>query len=984
MAHILTVPAQLRSAPSVEPTATPPDDYQRINANPRQFGTQVGAAVEDLGQHLSQVGKFFGQVAADDATNKWQEETNKLLYGDTNKIGTDGLPDRGYYGLSGEDAMRAMPLVQQQIADLRKKYSQGLTTGEQQLQFDGATRRQQSYLYGEIGRHYEQQFQKYQQGTNKASADLGLNWIGSHAADESQVLHGIGDLTGAYMKEAQRTYGASIGPEIVRDVQSRALRDGRFRQIEALLPIDPAAAQRVHDQNRDLLSGDQRYHALAGQIQHKTDGIAVNSAALRALGMAPALPAGVGEVSFGGAMPRRIAETAAAQSVDPTLALATAQIESSMGQNLGSRGNIFQLGENEWSAVGGGRKGDPDTDIRNGVAWLGRTQGQIEQALGRKPEPWEVYLAHQQGQAGAAALLKNPDAPAADALAPAYGGNRGKAAQAISANGGDPNAPASAFAAKWRDKFTQVAANIGRSPVMSDAAQEGGGNVVAFGDSIAAHLVRKAGTGGQESGKVGIYNSGDTAVSGFGPMGVLQVIAATPDDAIRGKNIVLSTGTSNDPENKWKDSIPMQIAALKGKGAASVTVMGVGSKYSDRNSELAQIAASSGASFAGPLRKVAGDGIHSSDPKAELAAVQQTMRPAPQAAPANGIDAGSDPSQPGAAGGPQQNRTGLPSLTQVWQSIARDPTLRDDQQRERAFNLAKSRYVAEEADAGRAERLAAAREKQLVEDRTNKIWADAYSGNPQITAQQIATDPAFNSNPERRKQMIELVQKQAEGHRIDPALSHKTEMDLLSDITAGKIIDRGPVIDAYTNGRLNDAGFNFVAKQLDDIRTPEGERLNHLVEDLIKAVKPQIDHSNPLMGKMDFSGATQLGVFAYDIRHQVQEARKAGTPIPEIASTILNPHRYIESPDLLRPYTKPLQQSLKERASALTQKPPAAPASAAPNPIATAPIPPAGATVTTAPNPFATPGVVSRQPGESLNDYVRRTGIGGVPATPGR
>jgi len=89
----------------------------------------------------------------------------------------------------------------------------------------------------------------------------------------------------------------------------------------------------------------------------------------------------------------------------------------------------------------------------------------LRKVLGRDPTSAEVYLAHQQGAAGAGALLSHPGMPASQALSLA-GLSPARAAQAIAVNGGNPNAPASAFAGKWLSKF-----DGGRSmPMMASAA----------------------------------------------------------------------------------------------------------------------------------------------------------------------------------------------------------------------------------------------------------------------------------------------------------------------------------------------------------------------------------------------------------------------------------------------------------------------------------------------------------------------------------
>jgi hypothetical protein len=74
----------------------------------------------------------------------------------------------------------------------------------------------------------------------------------------------------------------------------------------------------------------------------------------------------------------------------------------------------------------------------------------LTNSLGRPPTDAELYLAHQQGAQGAAKLLANPNARAGDLV-----GN-----SAIASNGGNPNAPASAFTNLWATKFN---GGIGRS-----------------------------------------------------------------------------------------------------------------------------------------------------------------------------------------------------------------------------------------------------------------------------------------------------------------------------------------------------------------------------------------------------------------------------------------------------------------------------------------------------------------------------------------
>lgn len=67
----------------------------------------------------------------------------------------------------------------------------------------------------------------------------------------------------------------------------------------------------------------------------------------------------------------------------------------------------------------------------------------LRNALGREPTAAELYLAHQQGGAGAARLLSNPDVPAWSIV--------GK--QAVLQNGGNLDMSAGQFAGKWLNEF---------------------------------------------------------------------------------------------------------------------------------------------------------------------------------------------------------------------------------------------------------------------------------------------------------------------------------------------------------------------------------------------------------------------------------------------------------------------------------------------------------------------------------------------------
>lgn len=126
----------------------------------------------------------------------------------------------------------------------------------------------------------------------------------------------------------------------------------------------------------------------------------------------------------------------------------TRQIESRNGQNTynpksGAAGD-FQFIPSTAKAYG---LSDP-YDFYKAADAAGRFSRDnaniLRNKLGRDPTAGELYLAHQQGAGGATKLLSNPDAPAGQLVG----------TKAVAWNGGDPNAPASQFAAKWMSKFS--------------------------------------------------------------------------------------------------------------------------------------------------------------------------------------------------------------------------------------------------------------------------------------------------------------------------------------------------------------------------------------------------------------------------------------------------------------------------------------------------------------------------------------------------
>lgn len=196
-----------------------------------------------------------------------------------------------------------------------------------------------------------------------------------------------------------------------------------------------------------------------------------------------------------------------------------AQIESSMNPRAqnprSSAGGLFQFIDSTARQYGLQDRFDP-AQATDAAARLARDNAdRLRNALGRDPTAGELYLAHQQGGGGAARLLANPSARAADIVG----------ARAVTLNGGTPDMTAGQFAQRWIGRVDGAAAPRQSAPQML-------GYAATPRPSPAIAAIAQA-TGGQPSAPQGQAMS-DTAaaekpapstIGGLGGLGGFQPIA---------------------------------------------------------------------------------------------------------------------------------------------------------------------------------------------------------------------------------------------------------------------------------------------------------------------------------------------------------------------------------------------------------------------------------------------------------------------------
>lgn len=229
---------------------------------------------------------------------------------------------------------------------------------------------------------------------------------------------------------------------------------------------------------------------------------------------------------------------------------------------------------------------------------------------------------------------------------------------------------------------------------------------------------------------------------------------------------------------------------------------------------------------------------------------------------------------------------------------------------------------------------------------------------------ELSSTPGAALEPGRLKAMV--TQLQAVSDRLNKPeplarVSNANAARLLTDIREGRITDMTPLYETYGKGGLTNGDFKFLQQAFTDMRTPAGERLSRGVDDLVKAVKPSIDKSNPLLGKTDQDGSINLYRFQTDLQRKVAEYRKAGKDPHDL----LDPSKpdFFGKPENLSRYQKTLTQSAADTAARLTGKKPMGNLTDPGNTIT-------GMTVEDKPVPPPMP----RKQGESPDAYLKRIG----------
>lgn len=443
-----------QGVPDALPQTSAPDDYQNIRPT-------AAEGMQAFGAGASKAANFFGQVAADDSFNWYQDAATKLLHGDPHKIGPDGQPDTGYLGLKGRAALDARPMVEDQLDQLQKETLGKLKTPEQQAQFETYSRRYRAAAASQIGSYADSQATAWYGEVASASEKNALDRIANSPDDPNAVASGAADLAAARIRAAQIA-GAQEGDPVYQQAVIGAKQDALQAQVLSIGAEDPERALRILQKNQkiagtayDNLYGTLRARANEQQALELGTGTAhqVTSEAAAAHAAAPGNPAQPVYADVASTVPGPYSAAGLARTV---------QIESGGKDvtNASGHAGYGQFSDSTWRDFGAG--GSPH-DLHDSVAAIQRygaanAQG-FQKVFGRQPTDAESYIMHQQGGGGGLALLTNPNANAARLVG----------ADAITGNGGTTSMSAGQFVAMWTHKFNGTAPANG--PMVSAASR---------------------------------------------------------------------------------------------------------------------------------------------------------------------------------------------------------------------------------------------------------------------------------------------------------------------------------------------------------------------------------------------------------------------------------------------------------------------------------------------------------------------------------
>lgn len=502
-------PADLYGTYGSVPTAAPSDSGVsgplQVSSTPNTFGAQVGEAQQQKGAGEEKLGQDISATA-----EKFQDMYNtssarEITMGLSQKIGDAELQFKQNRGLN---AASAYPVFQQQIKGLMDSTTKSINNPMVREMVLNEAQHEVDLSYTRAGAWTADQVERGQLRSIDASMTGRANMLAANITDPASVKD---YLAGIQSDVAQYAHVQGMSLEDADSMLSHSTGEGIQAGIRTLLYSDPAKAAELYSQFKDASFSATRTGPDGTQTQIKVPYLDATHRAMLAAEMAPALEEAdvSGVINHGMDLSRQeyLKTLNGGQGSTSPLGMGgdySAKVQKIEGTGPNTSGGTssgkYQFNDSTWLSTV--RKFAPemadksDADV---MSMKGKddsfkdkmfreltidNKGILAQKIGHAPSDADVYLAHQQGASGAAALINNPSANAAALVGLGQVKNNLPTAmrqQAEAMTAGD-------FVKHWEDKFGQtLAAPPGPGVPAQNYAKNDHGTIMTYPDYLATH-----------------------------------------------------------------------------------------------------------------------------------------------------------------------------------------------------------------------------------------------------------------------------------------------------------------------------------------------------------------------------------------------------------------------------------------------------------------------------------------------------------------
>lgn len=418
----------------VTPDEGVPNDAMHVQTDGNTFGANIGQAMEHEGAVAHDVGTKYVQMATeasanDKIVNQWAPTATGLA--------------QDYYSKQGKDAIAGFDPYIQGLQDQREKMLANSSPAEAQILNQYMTRHIAQEYDGGM-RHQVQQMDVYENQMSGAFVDQQTKNAVNAGSNPDMINTAI--QSGAARIQV---HGIDRGqsPDVIQQQQNDFIGKTSQSVIQSAVSRgDLPFANSFYANNKENIPGAQQVDI--DRVLHTENLRTWASSAVDAATSGMPLP----HPANGGAqttdVKATVAGTAQSSGVDPNSSLMIAGLESSFGQNVGSRGDVGQTGK---------PAADLNEQAKNLVDAQKQAQDAADKVVGGKAAPWQMYTVYQQGQGGGVALLdpQNADKKAVDVVSQFYK-NPQDAKDAILKNGGNVTMTSTQFTDMLKQKCDTV------------------------------------------------------------------------------------------------------------------------------------------------------------------------------------------------------------------------------------------------------------------------------------------------------------------------------------------------------------------------------------------------------------------------------------------------------------------------------------------------------------------------------------------------